>query len=120
MRGAGAGVGEIALLTRGPRTATVRAVDAVRAYRLSIEAFEQIIGREAAVADYLLEEARSNLQKTSFSAGSPLISLPTRPPFRSLCANEPSCGFCRHRGLQAGRKRRHLLCYSIRKDGGAG
>ena len=75
VRGAGAGVGEIALLTRGPRTATVRAVDAVRAYRLSIEAFEQIIGREAAVADYLLEEARANLQKVSFSVGSPLISL---------------------------------------------
>ena len=75
VRGAGAGVGEIALLTRGPRTATVRAIDSVKAYKLSIEAFEQIISREAAVADYLLEEARSHLQKDFSSASSPLISL---------------------------------------------
>lgn len=76
VRGVGSGLGEVALLTRGPRTATVRALGPVRAYRLPLDAFEQIVSREAAVADHLLGEAQSHLHQTVGAPGSPLAVLP--------------------------------------------
>jgi CRP-like cAMP-binding protein len=76
VRGAGSGLGEVALLTRGPRTATVRALGPVRAYRLPLDAFEQIVSREAAVADHLLGEAQAHVHQMVSAAGSPLMSLP--------------------------------------------
>ena len=66
--GHGAGVGEIALLRRSPRTATVTALTPVRAYGIACHAFIAAVSGPAAAA--VTERiAEANLRRGSASAG---------------------------------------------------
>ncbi len=75
---AGEGFGEVALLTRAPRTATVRAVGEVELARLDRETFERVLSGHAEVGLLFQERVQTIGLATFLKKATPFAKLPDR------------------------------------------
>ncbi len=85
-------VGEIAVLSGGPRTATVRAITQVRAYRLPAEAIRAACGREPEFARELTAFSALRASNNFLRRSSPFADLPASA-IEALAAKLTSVSF---------------------------
>jgi ABC-type bacteriocin/lantibiotic exporter with double-glycine peptidase domain/CRP-like cAMP-binding protein len=87
--GPGDSFGEMALLERGPRTATVRASSDVLVLRLEREAFEDLVARHPEIRDWFHLQVRHRALHNCLRECSALGALPPAPLALLLDALEP-------------------------------